>query len=417
MVYLLNPTRVILVFSLMLSVVVLPFGTGVGAQSVVPDYWPTNGWRTSDPEAQGMNSTLLDEMTAFIENGVENLSWALHSFLVIRNGYIVYEYYSLPYDQDTLHFLASATKTFVAALIGIALDAGIIGSINDTVVDIFDDRPIANMDARKEAITIRHLLTMTPGLAWDNDNGYNIMIASPDWVQYVLDLPMIADPGETWAYNSGASHLLSAIIQQLSGTTTLAFAENRLFGPLGIDQYLWETDPQGIPNGGAGMELTPRNMAKLGLLYLENGQWDGQQLLPEDFVAASCTIQSHLTTDPDGNPASGYGYQTWVYPYLDAYGARGSGGQRILVVPDHELVIVTTGNDAQLVPLADLLLDYVYASIYQSPALPLVPWQGVVLVALVIGAPLAVGAIYLIRKFRFRKNSHKVLKEGEELEK
>ena len=146
------------------------------------------------------------------------------------------------------------------------------------------------------------------------------------------------------------------------------------------------------------MELAPRDMAKLGLLYLENGQWDGQQLLPEDFVAASGEIQSHLTIDHEGNPASGYGYQTWIYPYLDAYGARGSGGQRILVVPSRELVIITTGNDAQLVPLAKLLIDYVYASIYHAHASPLIFWQGVALVSLTIGAPLAIGAVYYIRK-------------------
>lgn len=403
MVRLLNLTRLILVFSLMLSVVALPFGVGVGAQAVEPDYWPTNGWRTSDPEEQGMNSTLLDEMTTFIENGVETLSWALHSFLVIRNGYIVYEYYSHPYNESTLHYLASATKTFASALIGIALDEGIIGSINDTVVDIFDDRTIVNMDDRKQAMTIRHLLTMTPGLQWDNNNGYVDMINSPDWVQHVLDLPMTDNPGETWTYNSGASHLLSAIIQQLSGTTTLAFAENRLFEPLGINQYTWETDPQGIPSGGAGMELAPRNMAKLGLLHLENGQWDGQQLLPEDFVAASGEIQSHLTTDQDGNPVSGYGYQTWIYPLLYAYGARGSGGQRILVVPDHELVIVTTGSDAQLVPLAHLLIDYVYASIYQSPSTA-PPWQGVLLIAIAAGIPIVIGASYLVWKMKKQRN-------------
>jgi CubicO group peptidase (beta-lactamase class C family) len=398
MVRILNCGRLILAALLLLAVAV-PYGSCVQAQEVVPDYWPTNGWRTSSPEEQGMNSTRLDEMTAFIENGVENLSWALHSFLVVRHGYIVYEFYSPPYNESTLHYLASATKTFASALIGIALNEGIIGSINDTVVDIFDDRTIANMDARKQAITIRHLLTMTPGFQWDNNNGYVNMINSPDWVQHVLDLPMTDDPGETWTYNSGASHLLSAIIQQLSGTTTLAFAENRLFGPLGINQYTWGTDPQGIPNGGAGMELTPRNMAKLGLLYLENGQWDDQQLLPADFVEASGEIQSHLTIGPDGNPASGYGYQTWIYPDLDAYGARGSGGQRILVVPDRELVIVTTGNDAQLVPLADLLIDYVYASIYQSP-LPDPPEQGILLLVTAVGITIMIGVFYLVWKMK-----------------
>ncbi len=347
-----------------------------------------------------MNSSIIDEMDAFIGDGVENFSWPLHSFLVIRNGYIVYEFYNPPYDQETLHYLASASKTFTAALIGIALQEGIIDSLDDTVVDIFEDYTIANMDARKQAITVEHLLTMTPGFQWDNNNGYVNLINSPDWVQHVLDLPMTDDPGETWAYNSGASHLLSAIIQQLSGTTTLAFAENRLFQTLGIDEYTWETDPQGIPSGGAGMELAPRNMAKLGLLYLENGRWEDQQLLPADFVAASGEIQSHLTTDQEGNPVSGYGYQTWIYPLIYAYGARGSGGQRILVAPDHEIVIVTTAADQQLVPLAELVLDYVYASIYQTPAPPLVPWQGIAVVALAIGAPLTIGVVYLIRKSR-----------------
>ncbi len=396
--------RFVFVALLMFGVAFVPFSNINDVQAVEPDYWPTNGWLTSDPEDQGMNSTHIDVMDAFIQDGVDNWAWPLHSFLVIRNGYIVYEFYNSPYDQETLHYLASASKTFTAALTGIALQEGIIESLDDTVVDIFDDHTIANMDTRKQAITIQHLLTMTPGLQWDNNNGYVNMINSPDWVQHVLDLPMTDDPGVTWTYNSGASHLLSAIIQQLSGTTTLTFAENRLFETLGIDDYLWETDPQGIPSGGAGMELAPRSMAKLGLLYLENGQWEGQQLLPADFVEASSQIQSHLTTDQEGNPVSGYGYQTWIYPLIYAYGARGSGGQRILIAPDHEIVVVTTAADQQLVPLAELFLDYIFASIYETPEL-VPPLQGALLIALAAGTPIVVGASYLV----WRRRNHKHL--------
>jgi CubicO group peptidase (beta-lactamase class C family) len=228
------------------------------------------------------------------------------------------------------------------------------------------------------------------------------MMSSPDWVQYVLDLPMATDPGDTWVYNSGASHLLSAIIQQLSGTTTIDFAETRLFQPLGINHYWWELDPDGIPNGGAGLLLTPRDMAKLGLLYLENGRWDDQLIISADYVAAASEISANLVLSPEGDPESGYGYQFWIYPPLDGYAAHGGGGQIILVVPERELVIVTTGNDfASQVPLTDLLLDYVYPSIdgTTTPS-PVIPWLGGILLVLVIALPLVTLVICFVKKRR-----------------
>ncbi len=398
MVQVLNHTRLTLVVLILLSFNVIPFNSITESLALEPDYWPTTEWRISPPEDQGMNTQLIDEMDDYINTN----SWPLHSFLVIRNGYIVYEYYSASYDQDTLHYLASATKSFVSTLIGIALDEGHLGSLSDFVVDIFDDRTIANMEARKQAMTVEHLLTMTAGLTWDDTSGFPQMAASPDWVQYVLDLPMAEDPGETWVYNSGASHLLSAIIQQLSGTTTIDFLETGLFQPLGISSYWWELDPDGIPNGGAGLLLIPRDMAKLGLLYLENGRWDNQLIIPAEYVVASSVISANLVLTPEGTPESGYGYQFWIYPLLDGYAAHGGGGQIILVVPERELVIVTTGNDfSSQVPLTDLLLDYVYPSIdgATTPS-PVTQWLNGVLLVLVFGIPSVTLVVYSVKKRR-----------------
>jgi CubicO group peptidase (beta-lactamase class C family) len=369
----------------------LLFGPAVMANrnpafSLLPNYWPTQGWQHSPPELQGMNPVVLQEMHDFIEEG----NFPLEALLVVRNGYLIYEHYPTSfYDEDDLHIIYSCTKSVTSALIGIAVQHGYLASITERVVDIFSDRTIANMDARKQAMTVEHLLTMTAGFEWDDDVNFWSMQGSGNWVQYVLDRPMSADPGSEWVYNSGASHLLSAIIDENSITGTMTFAEMNLFDPLGITDYLWMTDDQDVPFGGSSLFLTPRDMAKFGFLYLQNGYWAGEQIVHEDWVITSSS--THVTLG--GN--TGYGYQWWTTEQLGSFEARGYAGQYIIVIPEQEMVIVFAANDSGFeVPTGTLIFDYILAAIQAPPggiSPGLIPWPVLLAASVVVTGSVIAG--------------------------
>ncbi len=245
-----------------------------------------------------MDSTLLTQLFARIERDKINL----HSVLIIRNGYLVTEAYFHPYTADIRHQVASATKSVISMLIGIAIDQGYLRSVDQPLLDFFPGRRIANVDAQKQAVTLGHLLSMTSGLACQDRSGTDAeMQRSRGWVQFVLDLPMARTPGAEFSYCSGGPHLLSAILEKATGLNTRDFANAKLFTPLGIpavSEMEWVADPQGYASGGYGLYLTPRNMAKLGYLYLKQGQWAGQHLVPAQWVPASST--SHATWTEEG---------------------------------------------------------------------------------------------------------------------
>jgi len=337
-----------------------------GAATATSAYWPTEGWQTSTPEEQDMDSAKLNEVMTYIE---EN-DLAIESVVVVRNGYIVFEEYpGLLYDEDTLHVVHSVTKSFVSALIGIAIEGGYIEGTEQTMVDLFPERAIENLDSRKESITLKHLLTMTAGLEWnewkysysDPRNDYiKAVYMSNDPVQYVLDLPMMEEPGVRWNYNGGTSHLLSALVAEATGYDTLDFAREFLFGPLGISESRWDSDRHGIRYGGGSLYLKPRDMAKFGYLYLHNGTWDGQQIVPADFVAEA--TRTHYTVDA----YTGYGYQSWwTCRGTGVYYAAGLYGQRIDVVPELDLVVVFTADIRGPDPesqMREMLFDYIMAA-------------------------------------------------------
>jgi CubicO group peptidase (beta-lactamase class C family) len=258
----------------------------------------------------------------------------VHSIIAVRKGYIVTEAYYSPFRSDTLHNLSSGIQSVVSILIGVAIQEGFIKGVDQKMLDFFPDRKVANLDARKQAITIRDLLSESSGLSENDDGMHN----SDDWVQFALDLPMETTPGKVWNHNGGGYHLLSAIIQKATGMTALAFANKFLFGPLGISGARWLTDPQGISEGDNVLYLTSRDMAKLGYLYLKNGEWDGKQIVPKDYVLASTKRQ--IDTDITN---WGYGYGWRVSPdgtYLD----QGYFGQLISVMPEQDIVSVFTGG-------------------------------------------------------------------------
>lgn len=310
-----------------------------GSQAPKPDYYPTQGWRTSIAEEQGFDSAKLAEgLLAAQKHDVP-----IHSVMMVRRGQVILDAYFYPYDGSIYHDLASVTKTVMTTLIGIAATQGKL-DLDQPMVSFFPDRTIANLDERKQRITVRHLASNSSGLGCDpndEEKTMRVMRASPDWVQFSLDLPVVHEPGERFIYCNAGMHLLSAILQQTTGMTALEFGRAYLFGPLGIRDVSWPTDPQGFSRGWGDISLRPHDAAKLGYLWFYNGQWEDKQIVSSQWVQESVKPLLTHTGKPDA-----YGYGWWVLQEgdVDGYFASGRGGQRILVVPAMDLIVVTTGG-------------------------------------------------------------------------
>jgi CubicO group peptidase (beta-lactamase class C family) len=362
-----RPARLLALLGVLVS---LTAGCALVQSPSTGDYWPTHGWRTSAPEAQGMDSLKLAQMLEVIQ---QEPALNLHSLLVIRQGYLVSEVYFTPaFGPNTKHILYSVTKSFISTLVGIALDKGYIDSLHHPVLDYFPRRTIENRDTRKEAMTVEDLLTMRSGLDWQEGNSAYVGLAqNTDAVKYVLDEPMIEPPGTQFLYCSGCSHVLSGILQQLPGVQTLDFAKKNLFAPLGISDYQWDLDSQGVALGGWGLYLKPRDMAKLGYLYLHNGLWDGRQIVSAAWVKTATATH----TDTPHKLGFGYGYQWWTYPRLGAYMALGAFGQVIFVAPASDLVVVVTADQTDLANEAvfKLIEAYILTAVKSSAPLPANP--------------------------------------------
>ena len=257
-------------------------------------------------------------------------------------------------------------------MLGIAIEQGYIPGVNSTMTGFFPDYEIENLSDNKEKITLEHMLTMSAGLEWyeieypydDDRNTFRQWVNSDDMVKYVLDQPTTASPGYEFSYNTGISHLLSAIIERSTGMRTDSFAYENLFTPLGIERFRWPHDAMGISFGGSSMRMLPRDMAKFGYLYLKNGWWDGEQIVPEEWVDVS--QQKHIPRKYIPNDY--YGYQWWVSD-KNRYSAVGFAGQWITIVPDQDLVVVFTnqfeeGVDLQWSTPERLLETYILPSIY-----------------------------------------------------
>ena len=327
----------------------MPNGVRAWFQADEPDYWPTEGWRVSPPEAQGLDSEkLADGLLAIREQNT-----MVHSLLIIRNGYVVADATFYPYDGQTVHDMASVTKSVMTTLIGIAADQGKL-DLDDKMVSFFPDRPISNLDEQKNQITVRHLAGMSSGLdctAEADEKTLQEMNASPDFVQFVLDRKVAWTPGEHFVYCSPAIHLLSPILQQATGLSALDFARRYLFEPLGIQAAMWERDPQAYYDGWGDLSLNPHDIAKLGFLFLHKGRWEGQQIVSPQWVEEASKAQ----IDTGGGEQYGYGW--WIDPATaGAYRADGRGGQYIFVLPEWDMVLVTTGGGFQMDDIAQYIL-------------------------------------------------------------
>lgn len=330
-------------------------------------YWPTETWRECDPEEVGMSPKKLKELNEEIRLLLE-LHIEVHSIIIVKDGYIVAEqYYSENYGANDLHRIYSCTKSLTSALLGIASGQGTLGGLDQKMTSFFPEYEIQNLSGDKKAINIEHLLTMSAGLEWyeleypymDERNTFRNWSDGGGGLKYVLDLPMLTVPGEEYTYNTGVSHILSGILQKVTGVRADSFAIDNLFGPLGIDQFYWPIDREGIAYGGSGVRLTPRDMARFGYLYLKNGMWDGTQIIPASWVEASQQKQMPRKYFADNY----YGYQFWVSDY-DTYSAVGYGGQWITIVPEHDLVVVFNnrfeeGNNLQWNTPERLLQTYI----------------------------------------------------------
>ncbi|MBN1580383.1 MAG: serine hydrolase [Anaerolineae bacterium] len=315
-----------------------------------------------------MDSNLLSKMLgAILENRYD-----IDSVLVVRNGYLVTDAYVFPFKQGEKHIVYSCTKSVVSALIGIAIDQGYIAGVDQPLLDLFPERTVANLDQRKQAMTLEHVLTMSTGLDCQDSylyqwRGLDQMWQSKDWVQFVLDLPMVAKPGTRFEYCNGESSVLSALVQETTGRTALDFAQEHLFGPLGISDVSWRANPQGITIGYSELHLTPHDMAKFGYLYLNGGQWEGKPVVSAEWVKASTRKHIDALTLEEG-----YGYQWWVDSRHGYYLALGYRGQFIFVVPAKNLVVVFTSSleDQDFGVPQGLLDNYIIPAAVAAKPLP-----------------------------------------------
>jgi CubicO group peptidase (beta-lactamase class C family) len=319
-----------------------------------------DGWQTAPLFDRNIDTELIEEMVSQVRDGVYK---NIHGILLVRGSRLVLEEYfpgwtfnnqqSLNYTRDTLHFIASCTKSVTSALVGIARDRGYIGSLDTRVRDFFPQFADIDWSNGRDRITLRHLLTMTAGLDWDEwaydyfdpRNIHSQMLAHWHPMLFIITIPMAHEPGTVWAYNSGLSILLGGIIKNTTGWFADDFAERFLFAPLGIEEYQWQTlgTHYTIQTGG-GLILKPRDMAKFGQLYLNRGVWQGRRVISEEWVEES--VRKHVERS-DG----WYGYQWWLerHPWkgglVESYSARGLGGQFIFVFTELDLVVVLTGGN------------------------------------------------------------------------
>ena len=313
--------------------------------SIPPDL--KDGLDVGSLQDAGLKVALIGKMVEQIANETHK---NVDSVLLIKEGKLVLEEYFYQYDRDKLHQLRSATKSVVSALVGIALDKKLISSKEEKVVPFFPEYQIKNLSAEKRAITIEHLLACESGLECEDGNSQSPgeelkMNASPDWVRFVLDLPMADPPGETGRYCSGGVILLGRIVEKSSGKRLPDFAAENLFEKLGITNYRWSFKPDSSSfDDACQLHLRPRDMAKLGLLYMNDGQWKGRQVISREWIKASLSKHSVVR-------GIDYGY-LWWRQWLNVNGtrvegvtAKGNGGQRIYLWPSLDLLVVITGSN------------------------------------------------------------------------
>jgi CubicO group peptidase (beta-lactamase class C family) len=267
----------------------------------------------------------------------------LRSLLVSRRGEIVFEHYARGVRPTGLANIKSASKSLIAALVGVAIDRKLIAGVGEPISTWFPDLRQAS-DPRKRSIAVEDLLTMRAGLASTSGRNYGAWVQSRNWVAAALARPMVADPGVEMQYSTGSSHLLSAILTKATRQSTWQFAQEALAAPLGFRLARWTQDPQGIYFGGNEMLLTPRQMVSIGELYLDGGRVGERQVVPASWVQTSCVPRTRSAFDSDRR----YGYGWWIQELggEEACFAWGYGGQYIFAFRNLDLVVTATSSTA-----------------------------------------------------------------------
>ncbi len=317
------------------------------------EYWPTKEWRICQPEEVGIRSDRLLEVFKYAANPRINTQ----GLVIIRKGYIVGEAYFGDFTRDSRHESFSIAKSFTSALIGIAIEKGFLKGVEEKVSKFYPEWQKPETQEAKKRVTIRHLLTMTSGLEWNEEDYYKdrsqndvykMIESSEDYLQYVLEKPVTYEPGSRWYYSSGDSMLLSGVIEKSTKMDVFEFASRYLFKPLGLENIIWLKDPANHTITAWGIQATLREFAKFGYLYLKKGKWQNKQIIPEKWIEESLS--------PVSEKINHYGYQWWLLPALKGYEnsniprgtflAWGIYTQQIFVIPEKDLVIVRLGNDA-----------------------------------------------------------------------
>lgn len=349
-----------LITTLLLLVIVSPTFSQHGTANNSPSKL-TDGISIATPKDEKMDGNKINMLAEEIE---KNTYPNIHSLLISRHNKLVYEHYwpgedqhwgnsmgVVPHERDSLHDIRSISKSIVSACVGIAIQQGKIKSVDQKVFSFFPSYA-AQDTGMKSALTIEHLLTMSSGLVWNEDVPYDNpenseirMIMSPDPVGYVLSQPMEAPAGQVWKYNGGTTQLLAAIIERTTGLPVDQFAREYLFKPLGITTFEWVKYPgTTMPAAASGLRFRSRDLLKFGLLYNNNGIWQGKQIVPAQWVKAS--FQAHVERS-----GGAYGYQFWIWEDkvdnkpITTVNCVGNGDQRIIFDKEHDLVVVITAGN------------------------------------------------------------------------
>jgi CubicO group peptidase (beta-lactamase class C family) len=315
-----------------------------------PDY-PDDFWQTATLEASHVDEAPLQQALA----KVNSTQLEIHGFVLARNGRLVLERYGWKTGRNAddpdksqhqvtpteRHLLHSTTKSVTSTLIGIALDEGLLPSVNDLVVPHFPEyQPLPEPSADKDAMTVEDLLTMRSGLQWEEATAdYDAVLPSADPAKTMLSRPLVDKPvGTVWNYSTGACDILTALLGKVTQKTPLEYARDKLFSPLGITNVTWEASANGINHGGYGLSLTPREMARFGELMRNRGQWGGRQVVSSSYVETATSV--HCATYWSGS----YGYLFWIPGLPGFFGTRGAYGQNIYVNRDLGVVVAVTSD-------------------------------------------------------------------------
>lgn len=316
----------------------------------------------STPEAEGVDSAGLLGFVEALEKKID----AVHSVLLVRHGKVVLEGFWAPYAASDLHVMYSVSKSFASTAIGIAQQEGLL-QVHDLVLPFFPELEPAQPAQHMKAMRIHDLLRMSSG----HQNDANPVIkarADGQWVRAFLETSVENKPGTHWVYNSAASYMLCAIVQKVSGVTLEEYLRPRLFEPLGIERWFWCKSPEGITLGDGGLSLRTEHLAKFGLLYLQQGLWNGRRILDAAYVDRASQRQTATGGDPDGNWDHGYGYQFWRCKGA-GYRADGAFGQFSFIMPEHDAVLAITSGTSDMNGVMDSVWSHVLPALQQS-ALP-----------------------------------------------